>query len=77
MRVFVSLLSSLILAAWVALFAVLSIQNVDALTLRFLMFRTVELPLGVAMAFAFGIGAIVGTLSPLLLPWRRPVGSER
>lgn len=67
MKTFANLLTALILAGWVSLIAVFSIQNVKNVSLQFLWLRTVEVPLGVVLAFSAGFGMIVGAIAPALL----------
>lgn len=62
------LLISLILALWVSVFAILSVQNATAVSLQFLFFRTIEIPLGVVLAFAMGAGLLGVALIQLF--WR-------
>lgn len=67
MRTLTNLLSSLIIAAWVVAIAVLSIQNFELISLKFLTLPPLELPLGIVLAFGFGIGLAGGAAVPLLL----------
>jgi uncharacterized integral membrane protein len=61
-------LASLIVAFWISAIALLSVQNATLVTLRFLTFQSVQMPLGVVMAFGVTLGT-VGTA--LLLPLGR------
>lgn len=67
MKFLASLLTSLILAAWVAAIALVSVQNASPVALRFLSFQLVEMPFGLVLAFGTALG-IVGTAiaQPLL-----------
>jgi putative membrane protein len=67
MKPIANLLTSLILAAWVSAIAILSIQNITLVSLKFLTWETIQIPFGVVLAFSFGVGAIGGALAPLLL----------
>ena len=71
MRTLTNLLISLIIAAWVGAIAVFSIQNIQPLSLQFLMFNTIELPLGVLLALSVGVGLVVGAIFPLFFRNRR------
>ncbi|MBW4648463.1 MAG: DUF1049 domain-containing protein [Kastovskya adunca ATA6-11-RM4] len=73
MKTITNLLTSLILAAWVIAIAIISIQNIKPVSLRFLTFQSIELPIGVMLAFGVAIGAIAGAIIPLF--WR--VSSKR
>jgi len=75
MKTLANLLSSLIIATWVVAIALLSIQNFQKIPLNLLVFSTLELPLGIVLAFSFGIGLVGGALAPLL--WRKPKASPK
>jgi uncharacterized integral membrane protein len=53
--------------------AVISIQNIRAISLQFLVFRSVEIPVGVLLAFSFGLGLILGAVIPFVKPISRGV----
>ena len=55
-----------IIAVAMILMAVLSIQNITPISLKFIVFRSVEIPLGVLLAFSFGVGLIFGAIVPLV-----------
>ncbi len=59
-----NLLSSLIIALWIVLISVMSIQNVADVTLHFLSFESIKIPIGVVMALSLSVGIIV---QPLLI----------
>jgi uncharacterized membrane protein YciS (DUF1049 family) len=67
MKAFVNLLNSLLLAVWIVAIAIFSIQNIQAVSLKFLMFESITVPVGVLLAFFSGIGMILGWFIPLLL----------
>jgi len=66
MRTITNLLSSLILAGWIAAIAIVSIQNITPISLKFLAWEAIEMPFGIVLAFGVGIGAIAGAIAPLL-----------
>jgi len=66
MKSMANFLTSLILAGWVIAIAILSIQNITPVSLKFLTFETIELPVGIVLAFSVGVGAIGGAIAPLL-----------
>lgn len=51
-------LTSLILALWVSAIALIAIQNATPVSLQFLNVQTIEIPLGLVMAFSASIGMI-------------------
>ncbi|WP_250125545.1 LapA family protein [Chroococcidiopsis sp. CCMEE 29] len=53
-----NLLTSLILAIWVVAIAILSVQNATPVSLRFLNFQSIQLPVGLVLAFSAGVGLI-------------------
>jgi len=66
MRTITNLLTSLILAGWIAAISILSIQNITPISLKFLAWETIEIRFGILLAFGVGIGAIAGAIAPLL-----------
>ena len=67
MKTVANVLASLILAVWIAVIAILSVQNFTPVSIRFLGFQSFEIPVGLVLAFSLGLG-IVGTAiaQPLL-----------
>ncbi len=57
-----SFISSLLIAAWIILIAVLSIQNVTDVSLRFLVFESIRMPIGVVLAISAAVGMIAQPL---------------
>ena len=55
--------------------SIFSIQNIQPVSLQFLLFETVELPMGVLLAFSVGVGLVVGAIAPLL--WSRKKSKQR
>lgn len=66
MRTIANLLTSLILAGWIAVIAIFSIQNITPISVNFLGFETIKIPIGLVLAFSVGIGAIGGAILPIL-----------
>ncbi len=66
MRVLTNLLASSLIALWLVAIAVISIQNVTPISLRFFTWQSVSLPFGVALAFCVSVGLGLGALLPLL-----------
>lgn len=69
MKIFANFISSLIIAGWVSAIAVLAIQNIQAVSLKFLVWQSIQFPIGVLLAFCASIGFIGGSLLPVL--WQR------
>ncbi|NEQ32101.1 MAG: DUF1049 domain-containing protein [Leptolyngbya sp. SIO4C5] len=56
------LATALILALWISAIAVIAAQNGTPVSLKFIAFRSVELPLGIALAFCVAAGLIATAL---------------
>jgi uncharacterized integral membrane protein len=75
MNVIARLLTALILAAWIGMIAVFSIQNITDVSLKFLAFESIRLPVGVLLAFSVGSGMVLGAIAPLF--WQRSARGQR
>ncbi|NJN87674.1 MAG: LapA family protein [Leptolyngbyaceae cyanobacterium SL_7_1] len=53
-----NLLTTFIVAFWIGFVALLSVQNAAPVALRFLFLQSVEMPLGLVLAFCVAIGMI-------------------
>ncbi|MEO1690061.1 MAG: lipopolysaccharide assembly protein LapA domain-containing protein [Cyanobacteria bacterium J06631_6] len=71
MKSFTSLLSSLILAIMLVAIAIFSIQNIQNVSLQFLTFRSIDIPVGVLLAFCSAVGMVLGALLPILFSRRK------
>ncbi len=69
MKIFANFVSSLILAFWVSAIAIFSIQNIQLVSIKFLVWQSIQIPVGVLLAICAGGGIILGSLLPLL--WQR------
>jgi uncharacterized integral membrane protein len=67
MNTIASFFASFLVAGWIVTVAVFSIQNVRPVSLKFLQFESIELPVGVLLAFCLGAGFLLGSLLPLFL----------
>ncbi|NEP76935.1 MAG: DUF1049 domain-containing protein [Okeania sp. SIO3C4] len=66
MQKFISpILSSIILALWVSGIAIFSVQNSAPISLKFIAFQSIQIPIGVILAFSVSVGVII---SSILLP---------
>jgi uncharacterized integral membrane protein len=57
---------SAIVAAWVLFIALISVQNASLVSLRFVFWKSIDLPWGLVLAGAVAIGFIFGGCLPLL-----------
>ena len=71
MKSFTSLLSSLILAILIVAIAIFSIQNIQNVSLTFLTFESIDIPVGILLAFCSAVGMVLGALIPILFSRRR------
>lgn len=65
MKTIANLLTSLILAFWVVAIAILSVQNATPVSFRFFTFQSIQLPVGIVLAFTVGVGVMIGAIVPL------------
>jgi uncharacterized integral membrane protein len=63
MRNFATLMTACILATWVGAIALIAVQNAEPVSLRFLVFQTIEFPFGIVLAF----GAMLGILGTAIM----------
>jgi len=71
MKSFTSLLSSLIMAILLVAIAIFSIQNIEDVSLKFLIFESIDIPVGILLAFASAVGIFLGALIPILFDRRK------
>ncbi|WP_016951139.1 LapA family protein [Anabaena sp. PCC 7108] len=65
MKSFVNLLISIVIAVWVIAIALISVQNATPVSLRFLIFQSIQIPFGLVLAFCVAVGLIgVAILQP-------------
>jgi uncharacterized integral membrane protein len=60
------LIISIIVAIWVVTIALLSVQNASLVSLRFVFWRSIDLPWGLVLAGAVAVGFMLGGCIPLL-----------
>ena len=65
MRTLGLLLSMTLLAILLGLVAIASIQNIEIVSIQFLLWESVKLPFGVLIAFSVGFGLMVGSFIPV------------
>ncbi len=68
MSIITNLFSTLLLAAWIVTAAVLAVQNVMGVSLRFLGGQTIQIPVGVLLILCVALGVVAGAIVPLV--WR-------
>ncbi|MEA5578552.1 DUF1049 domain-containing protein [Anabaena sp. UHCC 0451] len=66
MKNFVNLFISIVIAGWVLAIALISVQNATPVSLRFLVFQSIQIPFGLMLAFWVAVGLIgMAILQPL------------
>lgn len=66
MKTLANLLISIIVAFWVMAIALLSVQNAAPVSLKFLTFQSIQIPVGLLLAFSAGVGIVgMALLQPL------------
>ncbi len=68
MKAIRNLLTAFIFAAWIAIIAVFSIQNITPVSLKFFNLQTVEAPIGIWLTFSISIGIIAAVAIPIIFP---------
>lgn len=64
MKSFTNVFTSLIVAIWIPAIAILSVQNFESVSLSFLGWESIKLPMGLVLAFSVSIGLIFGAIAP-------------
>jgi len=73
MKRLASLLLSAIAAIWIAAIAIVSVQNYTPVTLRFFTYQSIQMPLGLVLAFSISLGLLGAAL---LVPLTGQTGSQ-
>ena len=76
MKFAANLISSLIMAGLIGAIAIFSIQNIQLVSLQLFSLRSIQLPVGVLLAFCLGIGIILGSLISASFSSRKRSGSR-
>lgn len=77
MKVFTNLLISLVIAGWLVALSIFSIQNIAEISLKFLIFESIRLPIGVLLSACLGTGIILGAIAPMLFAKPKSKNSKR
>lgn len=57
---------ALVMAFWIGAIAIFSIQNITAVSLKFLFWESIKLPVGVLLSFCAAGGFLLGSVLPVL-----------
>ncbi len=66
MNNFSSFLISIILAAFLIIFSIFSIQNITLVSLKFFIFQSINFPIGIILSLTFSMGILLGNILPFL-----------
>lgn len=72
-----NLLTSLAVALWMAAIAILSVQNAESVSLRFLGWQSIQMPVGIVLGMSAGVGVIAGAIAQILLQTAQPRDGRR
>ena len=65
-KILVNFLISVIIAVWMVAIALISVQNATPVSLRFLVFQSIQIPFGLMLAFSVAVGLLItAVLQPL------------
>ncbi len=62
MNVILPLLINLLLAIWIGVVAMISVQNATPVALKFIVFESIQMPVGVVLALSAILGIVLGSL---------------
>ncbi|MBE9208572.1 DUF1049 domain-containing protein [Nostoc sp. LEGE 06077] len=66
MKTIANLLISVVVAVWIMAIAIISVQNATPVALKFLSFQSIQIPVGLVLAFSAAFGVIgIAVLQPL------------
>jgi len=66
MKTIANLLISVVIAVWVMAIAIFSVQNATLVSLKFLSFQSIQIPVGLVLAFCVCLGLVgIAVLQPL------------
>lgn len=75
MKNLANLIAATLIMGWIVSVAVFSIQNIQPVSISFLVWESITMPIGVLLAFCVGFGLILGATIPiawgLLLPTKK------
>ena len=66
---FVNIFISIVIAGWVLAIALISVQNATPVSLKFLVFQSIQVPFGLMLAFWVAIGLVGGAILLSVFSW--------
>ncbi|HEY9808937.1 MAG TPA: lipopolysaccharide assembly protein LapA domain-containing protein [Halomicronema sp.] len=67
MKLIFPIIICLIFAFWLIAIAILSVQNATVVSLKFLSWQSIQMPVGIVLAMSAGVGLLGGAFAQLLL----------
>ena len=64
LKLFTNVIVAVVMAFWIGAIAIFSIQNITAVSLKFLFWESIQLPIGVLLSFCVGGGFVLGSFLP-------------
>lgn len=65
------------MAIWLGAIALISIQNITPISLKFLVFESIQLPMGILLAISVGVGMVFGATIPIFWQLSQPTTGKR
>ncbi len=72
-----NILTSLAVALWMVAMAILSVQNAESVSLRFLGLQSIQMPVGIVLGMSAGVGVIGGAIAQMLWRGSQPQNGRR
>ncbi len=69
MNNFVNIFISIIIAGWVLAIALISVQNATLVSLKFLVFQSIQVPFGLMLGFWVAVGLVFGSILLSVFSW--------
>ncbi|NET03013.1 MAG: DUF1049 domain-containing protein [Sphaerospermopsis sp. SIO1G2] len=69
MKNFVNIFISIIIAVWVLAIALISVQNATLVSVKFLVFQSIQVPFGLMLAFWVAVGLVGGAILLSVFSW--------
>ena len=63
MKILPQLLGTVTIAGWTIAIAIFSVQNSTPVSLKFLVFQSIRIPVGIVLGLSAGAGAIAGAIA--------------
>lgn len=63
MKILPQLLGTVTIAGWTIAIAIFSVQNSTPVSLKFLVFQSIRIPVGIVLGLSAGVGAVAGAIA--------------